>query len=428
MSVGTPRALVFPDPLGGASIDVSCLVDTISIRHGRDDSAAQPEASAATVDFTVTPADPLPPEVEIGAVLVVRVERPEGNSQRFVGSITDLTLGWDDAGADTPDSGVGQIVAVGLLGSLGRRVVGAAPWPQELDGARVARVTELAGYPLDPLYSDPGTVQILARDVDSQPALDVVHEVAASASGVMWQTRGGELRYADANHRRGIPSSLTLDSCDVLVTPSWRRNLDGLVNDVSVGYGLAAEGGEQPRYLAHNAASVALWGLYGYTTATALATLADATALGELLLARNASPVWVMVALPVDVAGLDEARTTALLDLDVHSLLTLTGLPAIGTAPTTAALWVEGWAENLAGGVHEIELVVSGYCRTVPPPRWDDLDPEWTWDDGPPPGQTWDDTGCQGGPPINVGRWNDQPATLRWDAIDPAATWDTYGG
>jgi hypothetical protein len=112
---------------------------------------------------------------------------------------------------------------------------------------------------------------------------------------------------------------------------------------------------------------------------TELAALADATAMGQLLLVRNGSPVWIMAALPVDVAELDDARYEALLGLDMHSLVALTGLPAIGAAPTSANLWVEGWKETLTYGTHQMELIVSGYCRTVPPPRWDDIDPAWVW-------------------------------------------------
>jgi hypothetical protein len=44
---------------------------------------------------------------------------------------------------------------------------------------------------------------------------------------------------------------------------------------------------------------------------------------------------------------------------------------------------------------------------------------------GLPPELTWDQAACLG-PPINIGRWNDQPATLRWDGITPEATWDNY--
>jgi hypothetical protein len=44
------------------------------------------------------------------------------------------------------------------------------------------------------------------------------------------------------------------------------------------------------------------------------------------------------------------------------------------------------------------------------------VDPSWTWDSA----------ACLG-PPIDYGRWDDQPATLRWDQLNPETTWDQYG-
>lgn len=360
-------------------VDISCLIDGASISHGRDNPGTQPEASSITVDFTTGPDDPLPPEVEIGAAVNVTTTTVLQTSQRFTGRVTDLVLGWDDAGEETPDAGTGQLTAVGILADLGRRVVGDTPYPAELDGARVSRVMTAAGITLNPAYSDPGTVTLLARDIDSQPALDVAQGAAASGSGVLWQTRAGEVRYADAAHRKGVASSLTLDACNLLVTPTWRRTIEGLVNEVSIGYGVAAGGGEQPRYTATEPVSVGKFGRYGYAVTTELAAVADATALGQLLLVRNSKPVWVMAALPIDVKGLTDAQYDALLNLDMHSLITLTGLPVIGAAPTSATLWVEGIKEGLAWDAHDIELVVSGYCRTAPAPRWDDVAPEWLW-------------------------------------------------
>lgn len=374
MSVGVHAVTV-----GGA--DISCLVDTVSIVHGRDDSGSQPDASAATVEFTATPLDPLPPEVEVGAAVLVTTTTPSGSSTRFAGRVTDLSLGWAELGEWTPDNGVGQLVAVGPLADLGRRVVGAEPFPQELDGARVRRVLGLAGITLNSQTSDPGTVQILPRDIDATAALDAARGPAISAGGLVWETRAGEIRYADAEHRRNTQATLALDSCDLLVTPTWRRNIEGLVNEISLGYGVAPEGGEQPRYIATAPQSVDRWGRYGYSAATELADLADAEAIGSLLLVRNSSPVWVMAALPVDVAGLDDARYEALLALDVHSLVALTGLPSLGTAPSAVNLWVEGWHEDLAYGAHDVQLVVSGYCRTAPAVRWDDVDPGTVWGD-----------------------------------------------
>jgi hypothetical protein len=410
-------------PLGGAALDITCLIEEAKLEHGREDSGSQPEPSACTLDLSsITELEPLPVGLEIGAGIKVTTTVGVTELVRFVGRVTDINLGWEEAGPLTPDRVFGQVIAVSMMSDLGRRIVGDAPWAQELDGSRVSRIMAAAGVVLNPGTSDPGSVQVLARDVDSQPALDVARATAESAGGMVWETRAGEVRYADAEHRRGTTVHLRLDACDVLVTPTWRRTTEGMVNRVSLGYGPTPDEGEQPRYVADAPASVARYGRYELSTATELANLADATAMGQLLLNRNSSPVWVMSELPLDVKGLSDAETVTLLGLDVHSLVELTGLPSAGTAPTTAVLWVEGWSETLGYGVHDLTLTVSGYCRTTPAPRWNDVNPEWTWDTSP---GTWDEANCLG-PPVSHGRWDDVPASTRWDGVPPATTWDTW--
>jgi len=409
---------------GAVATDISCLVDEVTIHHGRADTDSQPEASSCTLDISLdSGATEFPSALDVGGIIRVTTDTPQTSSVRFVGRITDLAQGWAEAGADTPEQVVAQVIATGSLADLGRRTVGAVPWGQELDGARISRIMAAAGITLDPTTSDPGTVQILPRDVDSQPALELAQAVAADASGVVWATKGGDIRYADADHRRGAVAALELDACDILVTPTWRRTTEGLINDVSIGYGVPPEGQDQPRYTAERTDSKAKYGTYGLSATTQLVSLADATAMGQLLLTRNLEPVWVMGDLPVDVAGLDAARTVTLLSLDLHTLIRLTGLPAAGQLPTTASLWVEGWTEKLAWGTHTLELVVSGYCRTSPAPRWDDLDPSRTWDSQG--STTWDQASCLG-PQPNLGRWDDVPATQRWDTTHPGVTWDNY--
>jgi hypothetical protein len=427
VSIGTHTVTVTPVG-GGAAVDLSCLVDQVSTRHGRDDTDNQPEASSATVDLATDPElGPVPPELEIGATLTVATTVATTTTTRFSGRITDLTYAWDDYGPETPDRPVAQVLAASNLADVGRRVVGDVPWPQELDGARVGRIMSAAGMPINPANLDPGTVQILARDVDAQAALELARDVADSAGGVLWETRDGQVRYADAEHRRNIPIAIVLDACDVLVTPSWRRTTQGLVNKVSIGYGLPdAEGGDQPRYVEDAPDSIARYGTYDVSVSTQLAAQADAFAMGSLLLTRNSSPVWLMTDLPVDMKGLDDTQTAAILGLDVHSLVNLTGLPAIGTAPTSAVLWVEGIAETLTRGEHSILLAVSGYCRTVPPPRWDDLPTSATWDTTDPT-LVWDQAACLP-PQPSQGRWNDVSSTLRWDQVPATTTWDTWKG
>lgn len=411
------------------AVDLSCLVDQVAINHGRADTTSQPAASSATVDLAWGEGESLPATVDVGARVDVFTTVPGfAPVTRFTGRITDVSLGWDDAGGLTPVTGLAQVIAVGTIADLGRRVVGATPFPTEDDGDRVARVASLAGMPLDPFQSDPGTVQLLARDVDSKAALAVMHEAAASASGMVWQTRDGQVSYADAGHRHNVPVSLTLDACDVLVTPTWVRNLDGLTNDVSVGYGVAAGGTEQPRYLATDPTSIARWGRYAFTTATELAALADAQAVGNLAMLRNNRPVWVLSAIPVDVDGLDAAETFNLLTLDLNSLVQLTGLPYIAGAPTEFPAWVEGWTETLTHGTHALELALSDYCRTSVPVTWNEPYAT-TWDGVPDAGtRTWDAAVCWGGPIPGIGRWDDTATALRWDQVQPATTWDTWNG
>lgn len=427
--IGTHVVTVYPDPAddpGGTPVDITCLLDDVAITHGRTDTDAQPSAPSATINLTVSPDEPLPAAVEIGAWVLVETTIPAGTFTRFRGRVTDVNLGWDDAGEATPDSGVGQLVAVGVLADYARRVIGDEPWPQELDGARVARVFELAGVALDPAVSDPGLYAITPRDVDRQPALTVAQGAADSAGGLVWYTRDGEIRYADAIHRRGHDVDLDLDSCHVLVTPTWQRNLAGLVNLVHLTYGVAPEGGSQPNVTASNDGSVTRYGRYEYSATVELADTNDALAAASLIVGMNGAPVWMLQNMPLDVASLDPAQTAVLLGLEMHSLIRVGGLPANGATPTNAVAWVEGWTENLAWGVHDLELVVSDYCRTSPPPRWNDVPSTYTWDTAPK-GMTWDGAACLG-PPANLGRWDDVAASIRWDDVDPALTWDAAVG
>lgn len=420
-------------PDGTGAEDVTCFLDSVSINYGRDDADAQPDAATATLELSWdTATDALPGTVDVGSRITVTAY-PTGLAEpgyvRFVGAVTDATLGWDDQGEDTPEAAIGQVIAAAPLGDLSRRIVGDTPWAQQLDGARVAAILAAAEYPADPAQVDPGTVAILARDVDAQSALELAQGVAADAGGIVWHDRAGVIRYADAVHRVNTAIAVTLDACDLLVSPQWVRNTGGLVNKVSIAYGPTPEDGEQPTYAAQNAASVAQRGRYEYSASTQLAALADAQAMAQLLLVRNAEPVWIMSALPVDTADLDLERTAVLLGLDMHSLIALTGLPSIGHAPTSAALWVEGWRETWTADAWDLELWVTGYCRTSPPPTWDRVPNTVTWANvADTYGDiTWDDATCLG-PLPSQGRWADVPATLRWDKVPAATAWDTWKG
>ena len=244
MTVGAHVVTLHPFG-GGAPVDLSCLVDQVGINHGRDDGD-QPAR------WPPRPLSPVPgPQRRVrgsgrgsrsqATVVVTTTVGGTTGDARFTGVITDIDLEVKRTLAPTlqrPASG--RSSAWTWLRPTARRVVGDVP-AQEPDGARVSRIMAAADVILNPATSDPGTAQVLARDVDAWAALGLSQDAATSASGIVWQTRDGEIRYADASHRRGTPSSLTLDACDVLITPRWKRTVEGMINAASIGSAVAPD-------------------------------------------------------------------------------------------------------------------------------------------------------------------------------------------
>ena len=294
--------------------------------------------------------------------------------------------------------------------------------------AAVVNVTLTAQHQVPQGQIDPGTVQILARDVDKKPCLTLLQELANDAGGIAWHTRDGAICYADAEHRRGEPSALTLDCSQILMAPQWSKTTQGVVNDTTVSYGVPVSGSEQPTVSAQDNNSIASFGRLAVSQSTQLATSSDASQRAQETIVRGANPVWNMPVIPIDLADsyVDEAQTRRLLLLEMNALIAVTGLPAQGPY-VSRQLWIEGWDEGIAAsngvGSWTLDFAVSDYCRTAPAPRWDDIAATYTWDTIPD--IKWDEAQCMGPQPPS-GTWNDIAASLRWDDVTASITWDTW--
>lgn len=399
-----------------ATLDISCECESASIVHGRADPTGQPEASVVSLSMI----GPIPDGADIGTPVSVVAIHGGIEYSRFAGSITDLGIEWDSVDSPRP-----AIKAAGPLSPMGRKEIGETPWPQELDGARVARIVSAAAAPTDPLRTDPGTVAILARDVDAQPALALGQKTADDAGGVLWESKDGFVLYADTEHRRAAPVSIALDPCVMPLTTTWLKDMDGLVNTIRIAYGPPpAEGESQPEYSAMDAASIAAYGEFETSLATSLAAIGDATQRANGIILRQKTPAWILsgVAVELSLERVDTVMTAELLALEMHDLISVTGLPA-GSPYVAANLWVEGWAEEITPDSWTISLVTSDYCRSAAELRWDDVPPEYSWDGFPD--VVWDETSCIQ-PPLPEGSWDDIPATLRWDQVDAAILWDNW--
>jgi hypothetical protein len=403
-------------------VDLSCEAYEVTIRRGRGDPDEQPEAGTATLDLYSA----VPAALDVTSKLQVQTQANSGAwLTRFTGYVTDVGLEYamavDPDGMQVVVQPFTRVQCADLLATLGRRYVGDTPWSQELDGPRIRSILTLAGVTGGVV--DPGTVALLPRDVDRQPAAELAREVAAQAGGILFITMADAPAYHDAEHRRANQASLTLDACQLAMSPTWTRDAQGLVNEVAVTYGVAPEGSEQPVYTASNPDSQSRYGRLAYSTSSQLATLDDATTRGQALISRNAYPVWDLGQLEVVLATLSAAAFDTLMQLELGALLGLTGLP-LGTPETSTAAWVEGWEEHLTADEHQLVLMVSGYCRTAPFVRWDDVAPASTWD-SMRSSLRWDQAYCLG-PSVSFGRWNDVPGNLFWDDLAATVTWDTW--
>ena len=116
----------------------------------------------------------------------------------------------------------------------------------------------------------------------------------------------------------------------------------------------------------------------------------------------------------------DEAITADLLTLEMHDLMSVSGMPT-GSPQPSAALWVEGWTETITADQWRLQFAVADYCRNAAQEIWDDVDDTTTWDTAPD--VAWDDITCA--PPPATGTWNAVPARTRWDTVPDTITWDT---
>jgi hypothetical protein len=347
---------------------------------------------------------------------------PLDDRPRFTGEVDGVQL--DDAG-NVIVSGVGRRARLGSIN------VGDAPWPAELDGARVQRVLDLAHAQLGALQPglvDVGSYTLLPRDVDRQPALKLIEEVQADAAGQLVERRNGDLDWHDAEHRRNLPTTAELSANVVLRGMAWSTSKAGLTNDLELAYGTAPEGGDKPTVRVVDTASRSVLGRGPYEAKldTRLATEADALDRARLIVGRRSEPWWQVPALRLNLLRTPQlaGQLVALLGVEHGDVVRVTGMPS--TLPlTTDRLAVEGYTETVTPTDWQLALVVADLGLAGAPVRWDDLPADLTWDEVPA-WMTWQTAARWQPDPDPRGRWDDQPGDLRWDSINPDLTWDTY--
>jgi hypothetical protein len=113
--------------------------------------------------------------IDLGSVVLVEVRRPAAGpiTESFAGRVNELTA--------TPHD-LGMLLTLSCLdykADLRELIVGDAPWPIESISTRVQRVFTLCGWPSVPRdaylgHNNGSSYTLIGRDVDAQPALDLI--------------------------------------------------------------------------------------------------------------------------------------------------------------------------------------------------------------------------------------------------------------
>jgi hypothetical protein len=349
----------------------------------------------------------------VDALVVLAPPQAQRVARVFTGRITDLEAG---PAADAVEV---KVTATDYTADLANDAVGDQPWNVETITSRVGRIRSLAttrfAADVDPVV---GAYRVSWRDVDSQPVMTLLGELATSADAVLWSavetTRGFYLWFEDPATRQALGAlywdadaglvkiggtfrpgaGRVLSACDVLRDPvTYAQDVTDVITRVDLTWleqGVDDDGhpATTERHVQEiDAPAEAEYGVrrLGYTTQ--LVAAADGQAVATRVLVRSRELGWRLSGLTWDTdlpAEFDDDHNeTALTLLDgtqrIGLPISVSDLPAWCPDAPTALVYVEGGEYVFDGGRWTLALSVSPAGATGRSGRWVELDPAWQW-------------------------------------------------
>jgi hypothetical protein len=392
-------------------VDVSAsAVGQVSVRRGRDSVYAQADAGYASVELI----DPDLSMLEVGEGLSVALDDSAGDPVTvFTGLVSDWRLGVRQRFEGDPVTVV-SLQAVGPLAKMSRRQGLTGGRPVEDDGERVAAaVSQGLGLAWEetPFYDwdavgtavtwatfDPDVDLTLidtgSFDLVALPAADggygvlsVAQDAAFSGQGILYETAGGLIGYANRDARPdSLGSALSVPvaqvAADSLLVSS---SLADVANRVFVSWGTASDAEK-----VDDTWSIIEYGVQSQTFSTQLADETDANVWADDYLLRHASPRVELPSVTINLLSVGTALRDSLLTINTNDPLALTGVP------NNVLL------DDFLGFVEGVEITADRFRA--------DLNLFIS-----------DSTLSVGGT-----RWGQVSATLAWSSVGSAVIWSAY--
>jgi hypothetical protein len=339
-------------------------------------------------------------------------------------------------------AGDGQSTLIGatamdMAAQLGHTVIGDDPWPVHTAGYRANRVAELAGISTTPrvrVDAPLNLLQLSARDVDAQPSIDLLSDLAQSVGGVLWvathavtgpylwientEIRAAVRQFVEAGGIITISGATrdvaTVSACDLLEDPvSWTQDSADVVTVVQVGW--AQQGVDDEGVLevtdrtvtVTDTAALAMFGTRSLSIATELIAESDATDMADRLLRQARAVGWRLNGLVWDTATTpdtidslsDATRQAALMSLLDGTIrmglaVTLLDMPPYAPRGATSGVYVEGGDYEFRDGFWVLSLTTTPSAGQGRSATWAEVGaahPTWAWNQWAPD-LTWVDT------------------------------------
>lgn len=332
----------------------------------------------------------------------------------FTGRITSLTARAAGGGGVTVD-----VSAADWTADLANDAIGDDPWLAQPLSTRVARILALTGSGVTAdIDTFPAGQQVSWVDVDSQPAMDLLSDLAISADAVLWSawhgSRGFYLWFEDPANRAALkvlavdpdtgyveivggtrPSNgIYLPSCSIALDPiQVVQDVSDVLTRVDVGWQeqtLDEDGLPSPtdrNYLLVDAAAEAEFGQRRVQVGTQLTTQAAAQTIASRVLARSRGLGWRAdgftwdTRLPDEFTDADRRAAMDLLDgtLRIGAPLVIDDMPDWAPSGPVLVSYLEGGTYTFEGGRWTFDLNLSPSGQTGASARWVDLPTTWTW-------------------------------------------------
>ena len=385
--------------------DVYTTVTSVSFASGRLDIDRQPTAGYCRVEiinttgaeFTINVTEPVLLELKNGSGTYVTV---------FGGEVSDFNIGVRSP-EETGFITTGTILGIGSLARLTKAVFNTA-LAEGLDGTQIATILGAAlnltwaevtptltwdTYPATQTWLDAesyiGTIDSgfytminLAANASAK-SQTLVDQIATSALGQIYEEKDGDVSYDDADHRSNYLAANGFTNLDAsYATPrsiTSQTQIARIRNSLIYRYGA----GYASTYSTSDSDSIALYGLFEFSTDSNIKNLADITDIAsrELKLRKNPRGSLGAITFRLDNPDMPTAMLDSLIGVFFGQPVLINNLPSNLLGGTFDG-FVENVAVNATPTYVDMTLYVSATDFSLSTTQWETVLPaSLVWND-----------------------------------------------